>query len=102
MELTTEQRHELAKLAKFIVLPSLGFLATRHIYIHKGEITGYIQYQTNNKGFISGLARGKDMLVSQFSGRFLPNGEVEIESSNLEDDDIGEVRDFFKHPTIEE
>ena len=98
MELTPKRKEELAKLAQRVVVPSLGILATRYVYVHRGEITGYIQYQVKNKGFIAGLSKGKDMVVSQFSGRFLDDGNVDIELSNLREEEDQEVEDFFKSP----
>jgi len=88
MELSEDHKEQLVRLTKLVVVPALGYLVTRNLYVHRDKITGYIQYHPKPKGFIVGLARGTEVVISQFSGRFLDNGDIEVEKSTMDDEAI--------------
>lgn len=94
VEITAEQREALVKLAKFAVIPAMGYLATRQLYIHKDEVTAYIHYY-QDKGFKLGLARKEAKRVSEFSGQLTSDDEVEIGISNMDGQDIKDATAIF-------
>jgi hypothetical protein len=94
VEITAEQREALVKLAKFAIIPAMGFLATRQLYIHKKEVTAYIQYY-KDRGFKLGLVRKDAERVSEYSGQLTPDDEVEIGISNMDGEDIKDATAIF-------
>ena len=97
VELTPDQKENLARLAKFVLVPALGYLATRQIYIHRDQMTVYVQYYKDKKdnGFKIGLSRWNQKGFAEFGGVHTDNDEFQVDISNMTETDIEEVRETF-------
>jgi hypothetical protein len=95
IEMSEEQKEALVKLAKFALIPALGYLASRQLYIHKERMTAYIQYY-KDKGFKIGLARGDGTGSSEFGGVHNSDEDIEINDSNMKKKDIQEATEIFR------
>lgn len=102
-ELSAERKEQLTQLAKYVVVPAIGYLVVRPLYVHREKITASIQYWKHDKGFTITLA-GLQERVAEFSGRFISDdNDVEVESSNMNEEDIAEAGKILSEvPVIED